>query len=253
LLAKTGAALQRVVSAIRGWYEAQDLAVQQLLVSVKLGEEVDIGANFYYYPNGNGIVRSNPTNTSADPRYGANWSQGIAGGLAAQGYNMLQTLDIRQSGGPPTREEISLGVKTYFTSIVGSCVEAWPALLTNGVLATHTGLSSDTLIKWSAGMVAPATPGYSFYYGPATPVIGQVGLKKALLAYNPGTPRRGEFIIAESACFGCGTPSDWVQYFRLAFHSPFGIVRQLRYYNLEPFVGQEGAIQGLHEFVNGWE
>ena len=146
LLNRTGAALASAIGTIRRWYEAATPAARKLLVGVKLGEEVDVGVNFYYYPNGNDIVERNPHNASADPTAGPKWDKGLAGGLQAQGYNMLKTLGLRSSGGPPTRGEITQGVRFYFKSVVGACVAAWPALAQNGLLATHGGACSDPLM-----------------------------------------------------------------------------------------------------------
>ena len=96
LLARTGAALTSAIGAIRRWYEAATPAARKLLVGVKLGEEVDVGVNYYYYPNGNEIYKGSPHNASADPTAGPKWSKGLSGGLQAQGYNMLQTLGLRR-------------------------------------------------------------------------------------------------------------------------------------------------------------
>ena len=89
-------------------------ATQELLVSVKLGEEVDIGANFYYYPNGNEIVKQYPKDTSHDPKSGPDWSKGIAGGLQPQGYNVLRTLGIRSAGGPPTEAAMNFSERIIY-------------------------------------------------------------------------------------------------------------------------------------------
>eukprot|EP00040_Diaphanoeca_grandis_P010943 m.56076 g.56076 ORF g.56076 m.56076 type:complete len:458 (-) comp22177_c0_seq2:163-1536(-) len=255
LIKATNEALGEIVTAIRTWYEAQSASAQQLLVGIKLGEEVDVGFNYYYYPNGNAIYQANPHNATGDPdptKYGPNWSKGLSGGLPAQGYNMLQTLGIRNSGGPPTRQEITRGVRNYYSEIIGACVRAWPQLATNGLLGTHGGGVSDPLlIEWSSAMVPPATPGYSFYFGPGQfkakgGPLGQPGLRTALEAYDPEHLR---FTVAESACFGCTTATEWQGYFDAVFNNPYGNVSYLRYYNLEPFLASPGAVPGLHQFI----
>ena len=70
---------------------------------------------------------------------GPKWDKGIGGGLAPQGYNMLQTLGIRDSGAAPTREEIGLGVSRYISELVQSCLDTWPLLEQTGMLSTHLG------------------------------------------------------------------------------------------------------------------
>ena len=254
LLTRTGAALASAIGTIRRWYEAATPAARKLLVGVKLGEEVDVGVNFYFYPNGNDIVERNPHNASADPTAGPKWDKGLAGGLQAQGYNMLKTLGLRSSGGPPTRGEITQGVRFYFKSVVGACVAAWPALAQNGLLATHGGANGDPLmIKWDSPMIAPATPGYSFYLSPScfNTSCFQPGLKAALDTYD-GNPKKGRFVVAETACFGCSTVAQWEGYFHAVFNNSAGPVQYMRYYNVEPFLAATGSVEGLRNFVNGW-
>ena len=256
LLNFTGAALASAIGAIRSWYEAATPAARKLLVSIKLGEEVDVGANFYYYPGGNEIFRANPSNASLDPKAGPQWGKGLAGGLQPQGYNMLKTLGLRSSGGPPTRSEITKGIRHYFTSVIGSCVSAWPALAQNGLLATHGGACGDPLlIEWNSPMTPPATPGYSFYLSPHCFNVScfQPGLRTALESYDPGAGlKKGRFVVAESACFGCTGAAEWEGYFNAAFNNSAGEVHYLRYYNIEPFLAAPGSVEGLRNFVNGW-
>jgi hypothetical protein len=256
LLQRTGAALTSAIGAIRRWYEAASPAARKLLVGVKLGEEVDVGVNYYYYQHGNQLYKSNPHNASADPTAGPDWSKGLAGGLQAQGYNMLKTLGLRSSGGPPTRGEITQGVRHYFKSIVGACVAAWPALARNGLLATHGGACSDPLrIEWNSPMIAPATPGYSFYLSPSCfhkKSCFQPGLKTALDNYN-GNSKKGRFVVAETACFGCKSVAEWEGYFHTIFaNNKVGEVQYLRYYNIEPFLAAAGSVEGLQNFMKGW-
>lgn len=110
--------LGSVINSIRKWYEAQRPGTQRLLVDIKLGEEVDVGAIFYYYPGGNQMRTADP---SLDPQHGPQWSKGLSGGLAAQGYNLVRTMGLRSSGGPPTRREITQGVQHYFASALLRC------------------------------------------------------------------------------------------------------------------------------------
>jgi hypothetical protein len=44
-------------------------------------QQVDVGANFYYYPGGNDYRGKDP---SKDPKYGPQWGKGLSGGLPAQ-------------------------------------------------------------------------------------------------------------------------------------------------------------------------
>lgn len=139
LLAKVRTAVVEVVVGLRTWYEKQTPANQALLVAVKIGEEIDVGANYYYYPDGNTIYRRSPQNASGDPTYGLNKTQNLAGGLPALGYNMVQTLGLRMSGGPPTRQEVTAGVQHYFRNALNAAVQTWPLLAAKQMLFAHAG------------------------------------------------------------------------------------------------------------------
>ena len=261
LINATRAALTTAIGAIRTWFEACTSDAQRsLLVGVKLGEEVDVAANFYFYKGGNELVNASESN---DPTHGPDWSKGLFGGLPAMGYNALQTLGIRTAGGVPTRREITAAVQHYFSRIIQACTQAWPALRHNGLLVAHAGHVGDPLlIEWSAPMVNPAMPGYSFYFGPddfapgKPSPVGQPGLRDALaLYYNHSKNEDMHYVVAESACFGCNTVEQWKGYFEAVFgtSNTYGRVAYLRYYNIEPFAKSPGAVEGLRQFLAEFE
>lgn len=246
LLAQLSTVLTAVVGAIREWYDAQTPETRQLLVDVKLGEEVDVGANFYFYPDGNRMRTADP---SQDPKDGPQWGKGLSGGLAAQGYNLVRTMGLRSSGGPPTRREITRGVQHYFAVLVKACKAAWPALGAEGLptLSLHAGLVGDPLlIEWEAAMVGGAVPAYSAYPGVGA-TIGQPGLAAALDKYDPAGRR---FIVGESTCFGCGNQQQWLAYFHSIFQNPYGSAQYVRIYNIQPFLAAGGALDALVTLTN---
>lgn len=251
LLTKLSGVLATVISAIRKWHEAQTPDTQRLLVDIKIGEEVDVGANFYFYPSGNQLRTEDP---SRDPKYGPKWAKGLSGGLPAQGYNLLRTLGLRTSGGPPTRDEITQGVQHYFATLVKACKATWPGLGATGPsgesvtpsLSLHAGMVGDPLlIKWTAAMVGGAIPGYSAYPGVGAQ-IGQPGLATALKSYDP----EGRFAVAESSCFGCHSAEDWLGYFDSIFNNPYGNAQYVRIYNIQPFLAAGGALDALATLTN---
>jgi hypothetical protein len=79
--------------------------------------------------------------------------------------------------------------------------------------------------------------------------MGQPGLKHALdsYAYSNNT-----FVIAEAACFECKTKGQWIDYFTTVFNNPYGKVKYMRYYNIDPFVSAPGSLEGLRGFVEGY-
>eukprot|EP00051_Salpingoeca_urceolata_P025797 m.468843 g.468843 ORF g.468843 m.468843 type:complete len:272 (+) comp20367_c1_seq41:739-1554(+) len=244
LLALTKAAIQPIVSALRGWYERQPKHVQDNFVALKIGEEVDISGNYYFYPGGNDVCREHPTNSSLDPRYGRNNSKGLYGGLAPMGYNLLRTLGLRDVGGPPTRAELTQGIQHYFGYVAGAVAEAWPLVNEKELLFGHAGLVGDPLLlKWESPMVAPLVPTYSFYSGP-----GQPGLGTALAAYDPGHRR---FAAGEFFCFGCqNNASKWTSAFDGLLFSAYGHLRYASIYNLGPFARLPGAVEALHTVLH---
>eukprot|EP00940_MAST-03C_sp_MAST-3C-sp2_P000878 g878.t1 len=262
LLNITSSALTVAIHAIRDWWNESNRTDSQrsLLVGVKLGEEVDVCANYYFYPKGNEYLEKE---SDDDPTYGPQWSEGLFGGLASMGYNMLSTLGIRTTGGPPTRDEITEGIRFYFSRMISACITAWPELAHNDLLVTHAGHVGDPyFLRWDAGMIAPAIPGFSFYpgnifEGKGSNPFGQPGLHSALRNYHRTSLNRTSdmrYVIAETACFQCRNATDWVRYFELAFNetmNPYGKVRYMRYYNIGPFIDTPGAVEGLKRFILG--
>eukprot|EP00939_MAST-03C_sp_MAST-3C-sp1_P005100 g5100.t1 len=88
VLNATRRALEEVVSAIRLWWEnpCRSSSERELLVGIKLGEEVDVAANFYFYENGNALRNES---SHLDPTNGPDWSKGLFGGLMPMGYWIL--------------------------------------------------------------------------------------------------------------------------------------------------------------------
>ena len=132
LLEKVAKGIEEAVSAVKSWYATSTR--RDLLVSLKIAEELDVGANFYFYPNGNSYRTQSRDN---DPTYGPDWSQGLSGGLEPMGFNMLRTLNLRVDGGPPTRDEIKIGVQHYFNTSLQAALKVWPELIDLDILFTH--------------------------------------------------------------------------------------------------------------------
>eukprot|EP00039_Didymoeca_costata_P002748 m.62274 g.62274 ORF g.62274 m.62274 type:complete len:443 (+) comp11500_c0_seq4:168-1496(+) len=245
LLKQIQSVLRTVVQGIRTWYEAQTPDIQQLLVAVKIGEEVDIGANYYYYEDGNQFLK-NHSDPKNDPKYGLKPAKGLSGGLPAMGYNMLKTLGIRSSGGPPTRQEITKGVQNYFQSAIEACIEAWPLMGEQEMLFAHAGFVSDPLlIEWQSPAVWPAIPTYSFYMG-VNNTPGQPGLATMLNSYDPDYKR---FSAGEFNCFGCSTPEAWNGTFSALYNNGHGLLRYASFYNVGSLASSSAGIEGLHRFL----
>ncbi|KAJ1457866.1 hypothetical protein M885DRAFT_461426 [Pelagophyceae sp. CCMP2097] len=236
-------ALQVVLAEMRRWYEAADDSGRALLVDVKLGEEVDVGANFYFYPGGNDYL---DRDQAGDPKQGLDFSKGLDGGLLQLGYNMVQTLRNDSDKRPPTRREVTRGVQDYFGALVEAADSAWPALKENRKLSLHAGLVGDPdLLHWDAPMVGGAKPSFTSY--PALgAAVAEPGLVKALQKYDPSGSLRWN--VGESTCFDCRKHSEWMDYFDQVFGGPSGEPEYLRIYNLDGAVSAKGFLTALKHF-----
>jgi hypothetical protein len=250
LLEQVSNAVGAAVSVVRSWYERQSSSKNKnLLVSLKIAEELDVGANFFFYKNGNTYRTESP---SKDPRTGPDWSKGLSGGpeLEALGYNMLRTLNLRHDGGPPTRDEIKIGIQNYFNTTIQSAINVWPLLKDLNILFTHGGLVGDHLIPWSSAMVEPSSPAYSFYLSKSQRPGGESSeLAQSLTSYDP---TRRQFAVGEYFCVDCTESQDWLQSLENIFllhNSSTLFVRIVSVYNLSPFASSKYAVDALHQFL----
>lgn len=247
LLEKVAKGIEDAVNAVKSWYETSKY--RDLLVSLKIAEELDVGANFYYYPEGNSYRTKSTDN---DPKYGPDWSQGLSGGLEPMGFNMLRTLKLRVDGGPPTRDEIKIGVQHYFNTSLQAALKVWPELIDLDILFTHGGLCGDHLIPWASAMVDPSSPAYSFYLSKSkSPLDGNAELIQRLTSYDP---TRKRFAVGEYFCTDCARNStqDWLDSLNNVFlvHNETFFVRFVSVYNLTPFASSSGALNALHQFLS---
>ena len=92
LLGEYTSAVRPIASDIAAWYAALPPARRYLLAGVRVGWEVDIGVNYYFYPGGN-AYRTQPP--ASDPKSGVS-------GAVQQGFNavctMMQSQKLVQKG-----------------------------------------------------------------------------------------------------------------------------------------------------------
>eukprot|EP00756_Hemistasia_phaeocysticola_P048570 Hpha_TRINITY_DN22987_c0_g1::TRINITY_DN22987_c0_g1_i1::g.154027::m.154027 len=198
------------VGALRQWYDAATPTQQSLLTGVKLGEEIDVGANYYFYEGGNAIYDKSPTNASDDPTHGPDWSKGVWGGLSPQGFAMRASRGLTNTTKPPDGTEIGDGVKEYVTQLADAVQGAWPSP-PPGLFGVHLGHTGEGLVPWDAAMVTPFVPAYSFY-PPGVGFSVPAGLKDALRSYETKGGPPG-LVVGEWFCFACKNAAEWERAF----------------------------------------
>jgi hypothetical protein len=155
-------ALNRLVPRIVSWYHSLPANEKYLLGGVKLGHEVSIGVNAYYYKNGNRYIEQMPRNTSLDPQESYNAEAGFTGGLAPIGYAAVKTAGIKDKG-RITAKDIEEVVFLYLDTI---CKTAYQLGLPANLIYTHQGGTFapwDKHLSFAAASNAYSLPGWSFY------------------------------------------------------------------------------------------
>src|SRR3546814_9853285 len=83
--------LNHLIPIILDWWQQLPAHKKHLLVGIQLGVEISIGANNWYYPNGNDLL-DEPA--SEDPRYGLSHDELPGRGAQPIGYAAVSTLEI---------------------------------------------------------------------------------------------------------------------------------------------------------------
>lgn len=89
------AEMRRVVPIIVEWWKNLPEEKKDLLIAVKVGHESSIGANAWYYPNGNDLL-DKPAED--DPKTGLVVADPLSRGVAQIGYAAVKTAGIRARG-----------------------------------------------------------------------------------------------------------------------------------------------------------
>jgi hypothetical protein len=155
-------ALERLVPRIVKWYNSLPPQEKYLLGGVKLGHEVSIGVNAYYYRNGNRYIEQMPRNNSLDPLDSYNSEAGINGGVAQIGFASVKTAGIKDKG-IITAADLEQVVHLFLDTL---CKTTFRLGLPKNIIYTHQG---GTFAPWekhlsfSAGVNDFSNPGWSFY------------------------------------------------------------------------------------------
>lgn len=148
--------MKRLIPIILNWWNALPLEKKHLLVSVQIGVECSIGANNWYYPNGNNLLGKPAAD---DPAYGLNHEILPRRGVQAMGYAAVRTAGIAKTG-ELKEEQISEVVYNY---IFGLCKVVSRLGVPRERLFTHAGGWKEGESVYFTALNKYSCPGWSFY------------------------------------------------------------------------------------------
>lgn len=126
-IANSIANLNQLLPVVISWYNSLPADKKYLLGGVDFGNEVEIGANFYYYPNGNALLNENPANDPNPPNFLENTVQ--------VGYAAMKAGNIKSSG-TITKDDLNRAVNRYLDVLTKY---AYDAGLPRNKIFNHTG------------------------------------------------------------------------------------------------------------------
>ena len=189
--------LSELLPKIVQWYGELPSDKKWLLGGVALGTEVDMGANYYYYPNGVNPNASNP-------------GPGIAGSVQL-GYAAVKTLKL--SGGI-TQANLNEAIRRYLNELDKF---AFDAGIPRNKIFNHIGGSDLSPNPTPAGLIFPSTdaavtaygsPGWSFYGGVTDNPQNFSGISSALTKVG-----NNQWASPEWLSFG-GNYDEWLRALR---------------------------------------
>lgn len=197
-----GAAAEALVplsQRLAQWYQGLPSSKKYLLAYVRASQELSIGSNFYYYPNGNGLIPAPP---SQDPVGGP--GAGLQLGYAA----VCGTSGACTQGQPLAPSQLDAVVSSFLSFSAGVLRDAG---IPRSRLMVHIGADFQrapactphtpafpypcaVFISPTAGLIPEAFPAWSLYTS-GTDAASDEGLATALLALGGAPWGTGEWNI----------------------------------------------------------
>ena len=201
------AEMKRLVPIILDWWQALPAEKKHLLVSVQIGVECSIGANNWYYPNGNGLLNKPEKD---DPDYGLKHDVLPGRGVQAIGFAAVSTLGIAKSG-ELKEEQVTKAVDTY---VIGLCKVASDLGVPRNRLFTHAGGWKEGESVYFTALNRFSCPGWSFYTfarDPRKDITAMAALAKSDAPY---------WGAVEWLMFDAKKQSDWEEAYQRIFAIP---------------------------------
>lgn len=203
--------VKRLIPVILDWWHELPVEKKNLLVSVQIGVECSIGANNWYYPNGNKLA-DKPE--KYDPRYGLNHDILPGRGVQAIGYAAVSTLGLAKSG-ELKEEHVTKAVYKYVFDL---CKIASDLGVPRDHLFTHAGGWKEGESVYFAGLNPYSCPGWSFYTFAKDPAKDMTAMEAVAKSDAP------YWGAVEWLLFNVKEQAEWEE----AYHNIFAIPR-LRY------------------------
>jgi hypothetical protein len=203
--------VKRLIPVILDWWHELPAEKKNLLVSVQIGVECSIGANNWYYPNGNNLADKPEKD---DPRYGLNHDILPGRGVQAIGYAAVSTLGLAKSG-ELKEEHVTKAVYKYVFDL---CKIASDLGVPRDHLFTHAGGWKEGESVYFAGLNPYSCPGWSFYTFAKDPAKDMTAMEAVAKSDAP------YWGAVEWLLFNVKEQADW----EVAYHNIFAIPR-LRY------------------------
>jgi len=227
------------VAQTAAFYKSLPENKQYLLAYVKISWEISIGTNFYFYPNGNQYINTNPTN---DPKTGIVDSVQV-------GYNSICTLGLACDGNL-TVNQLDTVVRNYLSTMGNVFLqEGLPRnkLLTHGGASFGKHLSNYSLLNSEQAAIIPeANPGWSFYsYAYNPPVAPGIDVALDSLNNSPWAATEWYYMGGNNG----STMEQWISAFNntLSYRNP----RLVDVFNWESMRNdKDGAVAALQTMLN---
>jgi hypothetical protein len=201
------AEMKRLVPIILDWWQALPAGKKHLLVSVQIGVECSIGANNWYYPNGNGLLNKPEKD---DPDYGLKHDVLPGRGVQAIGFAAVSTLGIANSG-ELKEVQVTKAVDTY---VIDLCKVASDLGVPRNRLFTHAGGWKEGESVYFTALNRFSCPGWSFYTfarDPRKDITAMAALAKSDAPY---------WGAVEWLMFDAKKQADWEEAYQRIFAIP---------------------------------
>lgn len=199
--------LRKLIPIVLDWWKKLPDNKKHLLIGIQLGVEISIGANNWYYPNGNDLLNKPAKD---DPSYGLDHEKLPGRGVQSIGYAAVRTLGIADSG-DLTEWEVMQAVDHYVLSLSKLVSELG---VPREKLFVHAGGWKEGGLIYQVAMNKYACPGWSFYEHARDVSRDKTAMMVVQKSEAPF------WAVAEWLDMGASSKADWLTGYKNAFSIP---------------------------------